>query len=78
MKDIGFREIAADQPDDIKRGQQALEEMGRAGMLPPALEDKVEVLGPESTSSDQLTCKRTQSLKDDEDAHLVTSCLGLR
>lgn len=40
VKDIGFREIAADQQDDIKRGQQALEEMRRAGMLPPVLEDK--------------------------------------
>ena len=34
VKDIGFREIAADQQDDIKRGQQAIEEMKRAGMLP--------------------------------------------
>lgn len=40
VKDIGFREIAAGQRDDIKRGQQALEEMRRAGLLPPALENK--------------------------------------
>ena len=40
VKDIGFREIAAGQRDDIKRGQQALEEMRRMGLLPPALENK--------------------------------------
>jgi Zn-dependent protease with chaperone function len=40
LKDIGFREIAAGQQDDIKRGQQAIEEMKRSGLLPPALEDK--------------------------------------
>ena len=40
FKDIGFREIAAGQGDDIKRGQQAIEEMKRAGLMPPELEDK--------------------------------------
>ncbi|MFP5228259.1 MAG: M48 family metalloprotease [Acidobacteriota bacterium] len=40
VKDIGFREIAAGQQDDIKRGQQAVEEMRRSGMLPPVLENK--------------------------------------
>lgn len=40
VKDIGFREIAAGQQDDIKRGQQAVEEMRRSGLLPPAVEDK--------------------------------------
>ncbi len=40
VKDIGFREIAAGQQDDIKRGQQAIEEMKRAGLMPPELEDK--------------------------------------
>lgn len=40
VKDIGFREIAAGQRDDIKRGQQALEEMRRTGLMPPALENK--------------------------------------
>jgi len=39
-KDIGFREIAANQQDDIKKGQQAIEEMKRSGLLPPELEDK--------------------------------------
>jgi Zn-dependent protease with chaperone function len=41
VKDIGFRVIAADQQDDIKSGQQAVEEMKRAGILPPELQDKV-------------------------------------
>ena len=40
VKDIGFREIAANQQDDIKRGQQAIEEMKRSGLLPPEVEDK--------------------------------------
>lgn len=40
VKDIGFREIAAGQQDDIKRGQQAVEEMRRTGLLPPAMENK--------------------------------------
>jgi Zn-dependent protease with chaperone function len=39
VKDIGFRDIAANQQDDIKRGQQAIEEMKRNGLLPPELED---------------------------------------
>jgi Zn-dependent protease with chaperone function len=40
VKDIGFRVIAANQQDDIKRGQQAVEELKRAGILPPEIEDK--------------------------------------
>ncbi|HEV2387805.1 MAG TPA: M48 family metalloprotease [Candidatus Acidoferrales bacterium] len=40
VKDIGFREIAAGQQDDIKRGQQAVEEMRRSGLLPPVVENK--------------------------------------
>ncbi|MFI5059514.1 MAG: M48 family metalloprotease [Candidatus Acidiferrales bacterium] len=40
VKDIGFREIAAGQQDDIKRGQQAIEELKRAGLIPPEVEDK--------------------------------------
>ena len=39
-KDIGFREIAANQQDDIKDGQKAVEEMKRTGLMPPAVEDK--------------------------------------
>jgi hypothetical protein len=40
VKDIGFREIAANQQDDIKKGQQAIEEMKRSGLLPPEVENK--------------------------------------
>lgn len=40
VKDIGFREIAANQQDDIRKGQQAIEEMKRSGLLPPEVEDK--------------------------------------
>jgi Zn-dependent protease with chaperone function len=40
VKDIGFREIAANQQDDIKKGQQAIEEMKRTGLLPPEVEKK--------------------------------------
>jgi Zn-dependent protease with chaperone function len=40
VKDIGFREIAGGQQDDIKDGQKAVEEMKRIGLMPPAVEDK--------------------------------------
>lgn len=40
VADIGFREIEPNQQDDIKKGQQAIEEMKRAHLLPPELEDK--------------------------------------
>jgi len=40
VKDIGFREIAANQQDDIKKGQQAIEEMKRSGLLPPEVDNK--------------------------------------
>ncbi len=40
VSDIGFREIAAGQQDDIKKGQKAIEEMKRAGILPPEIENK--------------------------------------
>jgi Zn-dependent protease with chaperone function len=40
VKDIGFREIASGQQDDIKTGQQAVEEMKRAGLLPPPIKEK--------------------------------------
>ena len=40
VKDIGFREIEPNQQDDIKRGAQAVEEMKRLGLMPPAVEDK--------------------------------------
>lgn len=40
VKDIGFREIAAGQKDDVKRGKEAVDELKSAGMMPPELEDK--------------------------------------
>jgi Zn-dependent protease with chaperone function len=40
VKDIGFREIEPNQKDDIKKGQDAIEEMKRNGLLPPEVEDK--------------------------------------
>jgi Zn-dependent protease with chaperone function len=40
VQDIGFREIEPNQQDDIKKGQQAIDEMKRAHLLPPELEDK--------------------------------------
>jgi len=40
VKDIGFREIARGQKDDIKRGKEAVDEMKRLGMLPPEVESK--------------------------------------
>lgn len=40
VKDIGFRDIASGQQDDMKRGQQAVEELRRTGLLPPVLENK--------------------------------------
>jgi len=40
VKDIGFREIAANQQDDIKRGQQAVEELKRTGLMPPEMDNK--------------------------------------
>jgi beta-barrel assembly-enhancing protease len=39
VKDIGFRQIAPNQQDDIKRGAQAVQEMKRLGLMPPAVED---------------------------------------
>lgn len=40
VKDIGFREIASGQRDDVKRGQEAVEELKRTGLLPPEVESK--------------------------------------
>ncbi|MDE3186515.1 MAG: M48 family metalloprotease [Acidobacteriota bacterium] len=40
VKDIGFREIAAGQKDDIKRGKEAVDELKQVGMLPPELDSK--------------------------------------
>jgi Zn-dependent protease with chaperone function len=40
VADIGFRQIAKGQEDDIKVGQQAIEQMKRQGLLPPAVDNK--------------------------------------
>lgn len=40
VKDIGFREIASGQRDDIKRGKDAVEELKMMGMLPPEIDSK--------------------------------------
>lgn len=39
VQDIGFREIAAGQEDDIKTGQDAIRDMKAAGLLPKAVDD---------------------------------------
>jgi len=39
VQDIGFRQIAKGQEDDIKLGQQSIEQMKREGLLPPAMKD---------------------------------------
>ncbi len=40
VKDIGFREIASGQKDDIKRGKEAVDELKTAGLLPPEVDNK--------------------------------------
>lgn len=40
VQDIGFRTIEKNQEDDIKDGQQAIEEMKRSGLMPKPVEDK--------------------------------------
>jgi Zn-dependent protease with chaperone function len=40
VKDIGFRQIEPNQEADIKKGQQAIEELKRQRLLPPELDDK--------------------------------------
>jgi len=39
VKDIGFREIAPGQRDDIRAGQEAIKEMKQSGMMPPEIKD---------------------------------------
>jgi Zn-dependent protease with chaperone function len=39
IQDIGFREIASGQEDDIKTGQDAIRDMKSAGLMPKAIED---------------------------------------
>ena len=39
VEDIGFREVASGQEDDIKTGQDAIRDMKAAGLMPRAIED---------------------------------------
>ncbi len=40
VKDIGFREIAPGQQDDVKDGQDAIQQMKQSGLLPPEVENE--------------------------------------
>lgn len=40
VEDIGFRELGEGQEKDIKRGEEAVKELHRYGLLPPELEDE--------------------------------------
>ena len=40
VQDIGFRTIEPDQEDDIKKGQEAVQEMKQMGLLPKEIEDQ--------------------------------------
>ncbi|MBI4458599.1 MAG: M48 family metalloprotease [Acidobacteria bacterium] len=39
-QDIGFRTIEPNQEDDIKKGQEAVQQMKQMGMMPPQIEDE--------------------------------------
>lgn len=40
VEDIGFRELGEGQEKDIRRGEEAVKEMHRYGLIPPELEDE--------------------------------------
>ena len=40
VQDIGFRTIEANQEDDIKDGQEAVQQMKQMGMMPPEIQDE--------------------------------------
>jgi beta-barrel assembly-enhancing protease len=40
IADIGFREVGKGQEDDVRRGQQAIDEMRQMGMFPKDLDDE--------------------------------------
>lgn len=40
VKDIGYREIAPNQRDDIRAGQDAIKQMKQSGMMPPEVKDE--------------------------------------
>jgi len=39
-EDVGFRQLFPGQQDDIQDGQEAIQQMKQAGLLPPEIEDK--------------------------------------
>ncbi len=39
-EDVGFRQLFPGQQDDIKAGQEAIQQMKQAGLLPPEIEEK--------------------------------------
>ncbi len=43
VKDIGFRDIAANQRDDVRAGQEAIKQMKQSGMMPPEVKDEAVV-----------------------------------
>lgn len=43
VQDIGFREIEKNQKDDIKMGQEAIQDLKRTGLMPKEVENKVVV-----------------------------------
>ena len=43
VKDIGYRDIAPNQRDDIRAGQEAIKEMKQSGMMPPEVKDEAVV-----------------------------------
>ncbi|MFH1743127.1 MAG: M48 family metalloprotease [bacterium] len=40
VQDIGFRTIESNQEDDIKTGQEAVQQMKQMGMMPPEIQDE--------------------------------------
>src|SRR5579884_2625706 len=43
VEDIGFREIEANQKDDIKAGQEAIKDLKQSGLMPKEVENKIVV-----------------------------------
>jgi beta-barrel assembly-enhancing protease len=40
VKDIGFRQVGEGQEDDVKLGQETIQEMRKAGLMPPEIENE--------------------------------------
>ena len=43
VKDIGYRDIAPNQRDDIRAGQEAVKQLKQSGMMPPEVKDEAVV-----------------------------------